>query len=584
MAETGFREHDKQFKRVAIYSRKSKFTGKGESVENQVEMCKKYLEVHFVDDFASMQIEVFEDEGFSGKNTNRPKFQTMMKRIEKKEFDAVVCYRLDRISRSTKDFTDIIETLNKYGVDFISMRDKFDTSTPTGRAMMLMSSVFSQLERETIAERIQDNMRELAKTGRWLGGISPTGYKSKPLEKLTIDGKKKSSSMLEIVEKEIIVVKKIYSTFLETNSLSATNAYMLQSGIKSKRNNDFSRHTIKNILRNPVYMIADSDAREYFERFDVEIFADRERFDGVHGIMAYNKTAQKYGEANKLKDIADWIISVGAHEGLISGQDWIKVQAMLDNNKSKAYRKPRSHTALLSGLLRCANCGAFMRPKQTTRDNADGGKTYYYMCETKEESKRHLCNIKNMNGNELDALICEEIKKLSQDDSVFIKQLKKAKTLIQAGGSDYEVQIKGLEDKIAENEKMIQDSIPALIRAKGGASYDYINLEIERLHQENASYQERIEEIKCLVSDYDLPDSQFDILRDMVQSFGLTVDNMSVEEKRAAIRSVVRKVTWDGEEVHVYLFGSDDGRIDYQSDFSTPAESEEVFPLGGNSK
>ena len=86
----------------------------------------------------------------------------------------LIVYRLDRISRSIGDFTALIERLVHLNVAFVSIREQFDTSTPMGRAMMYIASVFSQLERETIAERIRDNLHELAKTGRWLGGITPT--------------------------------------------------------------------------------------------------------------------------------------------------------------------------------------------------------------------------------------------------------------------------------------------------------------------------------------------------------------------------------------------------------------------------
>jgi len=103
--------------KAAIYSRKSKFTGKGESVENQIQLCKehgmKYLGLS-EDDFT-----IYEDEGFSGGNTNRPQFQRLIKDAKARKFDILICYRLDRISRNVSDF--------------------------------------SQLERETIAERIKDN-------------------------------------------------------------------------------------------------------------------------------------------------------------------------------------------------------------------------------------------------------------------------------------------------------------------------------------------------------------------------------------------------------------------------------------------
>ena len=160
---------------IAIYSRKSKFTEKGESIANQVELCREYIQAHFDENTAKNAV-VFEDEGFSGGNTNRPAFKKMMEQIKNGEFKALIVYRLDRVSRNVSDFSALIDDLNRQGIVFISIREQFDTATPMGRAMMYIASVFSQLERETIAERIRDNMLELAKTGRWLGGNTPTGY------------------------------------------------------------------------------------------------------------------------------------------------------------------------------------------------------------------------------------------------------------------------------------------------------------------------------------------------------------------------------------------------------------------------
>ena len=175
-------------KQYVIYSRKSKFTGKGESIENQIELCRQYIAMHFGED-AAENVLVYEDEGFSGGNLERPQFKKMMKDSQKIAFAAIVVYRLDRISRNIGDFAKLIEDLGDRHIDFISIREQFDTSSPMGRAMMYIASVFSQLERETIAERIRDNMHELSKTGRWLGGTTPTGYASESESRVTVDGK-----------------------------------------------------------------------------------------------------------------------------------------------------------------------------------------------------------------------------------------------------------------------------------------------------------------------------------------------------------------------------------------------------------
>jgi len=145
---------------IAIYSRKSKFTGKGESIANQIELCKQearqYLSKKSITE-ADAKILLYEDEGFSGKNTARPEFQRMMAAIRAKEIDCVICYKLDRISRNVGDFARTYEDFEKNKVDFLCVNEKYDTTTPAGRAMMGMVSVFAQLERETTAERIRDN-------------------------------------------------------------------------------------------------------------------------------------------------------------------------------------------------------------------------------------------------------------------------------------------------------------------------------------------------------------------------------------------------------------------------------------------
>ena len=177
---------------AAIYSRKSMFTGKGESIENQVEMCKEYAIKNLkIKDFI-----IYEDEGFSGGNINRPRFQELLKDIKKEKFNFLICYRLDRISRNVADFSATLELLQKHSISFISIKEQFDTSTPIGKAMVYISSVFAQLERETIAERVRDNMLELAKSGRWLGGQTPLGFNSKRIIYYNSQMKEKSMHKL----------------------------------------------------------------------------------------------------------------------------------------------------------------------------------------------------------------------------------------------------------------------------------------------------------------------------------------------------------------------------------------------------
>lgn len=553
--ERGASMKDSLQNEIAVYSRKSKFTGKGESIENQIELCRQHIRIHFPNTDES-NILVYEDEGYSGGNIDRPKFKAMMNDARNKKISVIVCYRLDRISRNIGDFAKLIEELKSLNVSFVSIKEQFDTDTPLGRAMMYIASVFSQLERETIAERIRDNMLELAKTGRWLGGNTPTGYASRPIEKVTADGKVHKAFMLAIMPEEAQLVRVIFDKFFALHSLSKVETFLMQSHIDTKMGKDFTRFSIRNILQNPVYMIADEDAFKYFEQSGVEIFSEREAFDGKHGIMAYNKTIQEKGKTNQTRNMDEWIIAVGKHEGLISGADWIQAHMLLAQNKSKSYRKPKSNSALLSGLLFCS-CGAYMRPKQSQRRNNDGEVIFSYLCETKEKSRCRNCNSRNLNGNNLDKMICEEIKKLSADEATFIVELEKAKESIELNADEYGAELNMRKNKAFEMEKEIKSLVSALAKSPE-ETHEYITKQIQELHEKKALLKNLIAEMESLTQNHILFDEEFDILRGLLSSFSKTFETMNIEQKRVALRAFIQKIIRDGEIVHLYFFDSGD--------------------------
>ncbi|MCL1951941.1 MAG: recombinase family protein [Oscillospiraceae bacterium] len=561
-------------RKIAIYSRKSKFTGKGESIENQVELCRERAKfaalqegkVLSEDDFL-----VFEDEGFSGGTLDRPSFQRMMQAVRAGRIGMIICYRLDRISRNTGDFAHLIQELEERGVAFISVRDSFDTTSPTGKAMMMMVSVFSQLERETIAERVRDNMIALAKTGRWLGGQTPTGYASRAVERITEDGKARRLYQLEQLPAEIALVKLIYQMFLDTNSFNQIETYLLQKHILTKQKKDFTRFAIKNILQNPVYMIADAQAYQYFNAL-TDVFADESQFNGTCGVMAYNKTKQKNGRANEYRDVTEWIIAVGKHEGVIPGRDWVRVQQQIAQNSKAATegkkKKSRSNVALLSGLLFCEHCGDYMRPKLSQRWSAEYNETIYdYLCETKEKSHRKNCDCPRANGNTLDRLVCEEVKRLSADGSEFLRQLEMAKTKLRGQSDEQEALLASLQKELDGKEKSIAGLVNSLAETGQTSAREYIIAQIDALHEEKKTLAGRIAELENMAESHSISDEDFDILVDMLRSFAASFEQMSVEQKRSALRAFVQRVDWDGETAKISFFGAEKaaaGELFYQ--------------------
>ena len=548
-------------KYIAIYSRKSKFTGKGESIGNQIELCKEYIQTHYTE-IPQDHILVYEDEGFSGGNLNRPDLKKMMEAARQRRFKAIIVYRLDRISRNISDFSSLIEELSRLDIAFISIREQFDTGTPMGRAMMYIASVFSQLERETIAERIRDNMHELAKTGRWLGGTTPTGYASESVQKVTIDGKAKKACKLKLIPEEAEIVRLIYSLYIEHDSLTFVEAELIKRGLKTKNNKLFTRFSIKSILQNPVYMIADVNAYNFFVKENADLNSAKDEFDSVHGMMVYNRTRQEKGKAVTYLPPDEWIAAVGLHPGIIPGKTWISVQDSLNRNKCKAYRKPRNNEALLTGLLYCA-CGSRMYPKISKRKTADGKPIYTYVCKLKERSKRTLCNSKNANGNTLDMAVIEQIKLLEDDKGSFIDQLEQSRKFYTGNREAYNDQLASIQEEKAEVERKIDGLVDSIAELGDSAAKNRVAKRIEQLNQKSVDLDSRIHELECLTSQHALSDIEFDVMRQLLSVFKTSIDKMSIEQKRTAIRTLVRKVVWDGVNAHIILFGALDDDIEY---------------------
>lgn len=546
----------KDDRKIAIYSRKSKYTGKGESTKNQIEMCKKKIAFQFPDVDLENDIIIYEDEGFTGYNMNRPDFQRLLKDIRNNKIKVIAFYRLDRISRNVTDFSNLVTELDNFGVVFLSATENIESITPSGRAMMFMSSVFAQLERDTTAERIRDNMIDLAKTGRWLGGNTPTGFDSEQTEKITIDGKKRKLFKLSDNDEMPIVIT-LFKKMLELKSLTKLETYTIQNDIKTKNGKYFTRWSLKNILTNPVYAIADKDTLDYFKKFDVEIYAEEKDFNGNHGLMVYNKTEHK--GKNKIvikRDIEDWIISIGKHKGNIIGKDWVEVQNLLLKNSDMRYRKPSASNALLSGILRCSHCGSFMRPKLKNKTiSEDGRRRFDYMCELKERSRKQKCDCKNINGLEADDLVMEKIKELANPNSLFYQSLKEISKNTFTEEYKNNEELKALRSSLSKNEKDI-NALLDKIKYIDIELLDDISKEIKSLKEQNIKIEKQIKDLTNTnydeINDKDTSDLVLHILDTYFNEF----DNLDLNTKRNLIKLLVSSITTDGEDITINFIGA----------------------------
>ena len=151
-----------------VYARQSVEKKDSLSLSGQIDLCCRTAGVE--------RLKVYRDSGYSGKNTERPAFQQLLRDIKADRVGTLYVYRLDRFSRSVADFGQLWEILQAHGVEFVSVSENFDTKTPMGRAMLHIIMVFAQLERETTAERVRDNYYRRAALGLWPGGPAPYGF------------------------------------------------------------------------------------------------------------------------------------------------------------------------------------------------------------------------------------------------------------------------------------------------------------------------------------------------------------------------------------------------------------------------
>ena len=356
----------KQYYMKIIYSRQSLDKKDSISIESQIDHCKGQILPNDTE-----MVKVIQDKGYSGKNTQRPGFEEMMGYINSGVVSQVIVYKLDRISRSLLDFAEMMNIFNKHNVNFISATEKFDTSTPTGRAMISIIMVFAQLERETIQQRITDNYYSRGKIGMSLGGTTPYGYTK---IKTILNGK--STSMFQEDPKTINTLIKIFNEYAYTDkSLGKIASTLNSEGILSPKGAPWDNSKISRILRNPTYVKADADIYHYYKAKGCIIENEIDNYIGVNACYLYGKRSSN---ERKYTDVSEHKLSLAPHEGAIDSHTFILCQHKLDNNK-QIKRSGAGKSTWLSGLMKCAYCGYAMNI------------TLAYVSKEKGEMRRIVC-------------------------------------------------------------------------------------------------------------------------------------------------------------------------------------------------
>ncbi|MFH1564294.1 MAG: recombinase family protein [bacterium] len=304
---------------------------------------------------------VYSDAGFSGATTERPDLQNLLSDLKKEKIDIVFVYKIDRLTRSPKDFYQLIDFFEQSKTDFISITERFDTSTPAGRLLRNIMLTFSQFERELTSERTKDKLLERAKKGMCNGGNTPYGYIRQ--DKKLIPHPQESKE-----------IKSIFENYLETKSLSAVYVDLKERNVKNKNGKIFSKTTIANILRNVVYA----------------------------GKVKYN---------NELYQ--------GQHKAIVD-EEIFDIAQKIHKNKMKKFRVYKNF--LFGGLIKCDDCGSSMTSCFTNkRTNNKLTRYYYYRCTSTLQKDWQSCSVKQVSAERLENFCMENLERISVDQDYIEK-------------------------------------------------------------------------------------------------------------------------------------------------------------------
>ena len=498
----------------AIYGRQSVDREDSISIESQIEYCQY--------ETRGGRYKTFADKGYSGKNTARPQFQEMLEAIRRGEVKRVICYKLDRISRSILDFATMMAEFQEYGVEFVSCTEKFDTSTPMGRAMLNICIVFAQLERETIQMRVCDAYVSRSRKGFYMGGRIPYGYKKEPH---VIDGKR-TSHYVPIPE-EAEIVRLIFSMYARPQtSYGDIVRYLLENGIVNSRskNGAWDRCRIAEMIKNPIYVRADLDVYRFYRDQGTNIHNSPEDFIGHFGCYLFSEK----GAGRKQCHLNGQHLVLAPHEGIVASDIWLKARVKCLNNKQVTKPLKASNT-WLAGKIKCGKCGYALTIRK---------------CRLKTRTVRYFICSRRMQTNR-----CEGVGGILADDfEAFVLQemrehIRQFETLTPPLQAPEDPRVHALNVKIEQTTEEISKLLDKVSSAND-VLMDYINRRAKELDTQLTSYREEISQLSPIQSS-----RQCDV--GQIRGYMEKWDMLRFEDKRAVVDQLifVIKAAQDSAEI-----------------------------------
>lgn len=465
---------------VAWYIRKSTCSEKIQqfTLSAQVGALQLLCDKKFGDEWTKYRI--YEDSA-TGTNMNRPGLQQMLADARSGCFTHLAFLAIDRLTRNGGELRLLIDELKRLGIKYLSDRENVEDEGPSGKLVFAIHGAVGEYEHDIIIDRIKKGMFKKAELGQWPGGCIPIGY--------SFDSK----AGLQIDENDAPIVRKVFELYIEGKEGSSAIAQRLnREGFRTRRGRKFSRKSVLQILRNPMYV----------------------------GRFRWQK--QEFASP---------------HPPIIAESTFAAAKQILDSRSEEPTGKRWHHQdeRLLTGLIRCGRCRSGM---VGVSGNKKGQKHSYYACTKRLESKE--CDQDYVRTDLIEPLILDEIQKVFRDEALLEEVWQSAQAQLAASAPQLEAEIKQMDRQRAKAQGAL-DRYFAAFEAGTMAPAD-CSLRVAELTAQMKQFDEQLASLREQRAALDLPAIRADFLNEILTNLSGVVGAIPAPQKKHLLRLLVEKV------------------------------------------
>ena len=487
--------------RCAIYTRKSTEEGLDKdfnTLDAQREAAEAYILSQKHEGWIALP-DRYDDGGFTGANTNRPALQRLLEDIRQDRLDCLVVYKLDRLSRSVRDYLNLLAFLEEHGIAFVSVTQQFNTTTPVGRMTLRMLLSFAEFERDLVSERTRDKMSAARRRGKWTGGPPPLGYDLAP-----------EGGRLIVNGEEAEKVRAIFELYIERHSLIAVAQELNRRGWRRKSwtTKDGRRREGRSWDKASVHQTVSDPIYAGLQKLRSETFR-------------------------------------GEHAAIIPKALFEKAQRILAENRRSAGATHRNQTgALLRGVLRCAACGAAMVHHWTR----NSGREYrYYTCTHAQKLGRSACPTRSIPAREVENFVVEKIAAIGVDPGLQRETFRQVIAQARAERRALSAEASRLEKDLTAVRRETEGLVGQLASATA-ATTAAVTSGIEKREQGRISFERRLAEVRQRLAELDAERIEESDLSRALRDFVPLWEILTVPERERVIRMLIERIDYDGRD------------------------------------